>query len=531
MTLTHPDAGQRHLLSLISYLLSLICCSAASAGPNFFRVTPYVQHPATNAMTVMWFMQERGGGRVSWWEADAEGKPKVAARGSKSRYAPELYYIPTQTNYAKPYLPFTIPVQHRVRLDGLKAGTRYCYKVECGGCTYTNSFRTAPAADTPIRFICYSDSETEPESTGARVGWDDPRDDKSKRRYLIDQTTGYASNIVEIVRRSPDLILISGDLAEMGSKQVDWDEFWRHNAGELNDPAGSIPILAAPGNHDYHDYWNDAGEGAMRKYLTYFEFEPNDADVDHDQRERFHRLDYGPATFLFLDLNNGPDDDPAKDTNLYLSQADCRAPDFNEGSAQWKWLEAQLADAQKKSRFIFVHSHQCPYSVGYHGRVNGEKGTEGNGEGLSGAATRCLTPLLMRYGVTAWICGHDEINERSEVFGTAIGPDGRKRKHRLLVYDVGYSGDGLRGRQRTEKPNPYEAFRAHKDCPEVWKDGLLVDGGKHYGHLEVNVSTNAQGRWEAVFESAYVFVSTNAQGQAVGFERRVYPDVVRVPEE
>ena len=129
MTLTHPDAGQRHLLSLISYLLSLICCSAASAGPNFFRVTPYVQHPATNAMTVMWFMQERGGGRVSWWEADAEGKPKVAARGSKSRYAPELYYIPTQTNYAKPYLPFTIPVQHRVRLDGLKAGTRYCYKV------------------------------------------------------------------------------------------------------------------------------------------------------------------------------------------------------------------------------------------------------------------------------------------------------------------------------------------------------------------------------------------------------------------
>ena len=137
----------------------------------------------------------------------------------------------------------------------------------------------------------------------------------------------------------------------------------------------------------------------------------------------------------------------------------------------------------------------------------------------------------MRYGVTAWICGHDEINERSEVFGTAIGPDGRKRKHRLLVYDVGYSGDGLRGRQRTEKPNPYEAFRAHKDCPEVWKDGLLVDGGKHYGHLEVNVSTNAQGRWEAIFESAYVFVSTNAQGQAVGFERRVYPDVVRVPEE
>ena len=65
----------------------------------------------------------------------------------------------------------------------------------------------------------------------------------------------------------------------------------------------------------------------------------------------------------------------------------------------------------------------------------------------------------------------------------------------------------------------------------MWKDGLLVDGGKHYGHREVNVSTNAQGKWEAVFESAYVFVSTNAQGKAVGFDRRVYPDVIRVQAE
>ncbi len=519
-------------LHLLSVLFALAHPCVLAAATNFFRVTPYVQHPATNAMTVMWFMQEGGRGRISWWEAESEDRPKaVSCAASQMRYAPELYYNPEQTNYAKPYLPFTIPVQHRVRIDGLKAGTRYGYKVECGGCVYTNAFRTAPSADTPIRFICYSDSETEPESTGARVAWDDPADDTSRRRYFIDQTTGYASNIVEIVRRSPDLILISGDLVQKGSKQVDWDEFWRHNAGELNDPAGSIPILAAPGNHDYYAYGDDAGEGGMRKYLTYFEFEPNRAAVDHDQRERFHRLDYGPATFLFLDLNNGPDDDPARDTNRYLGQAACRAPDFNEGSAQWRWLEAQLADAQRKSRFTFVFSHQCPYSVGYHGRANGEKGSEIHGEALSGTAVRCLTPLLLRYGVAAWICGHDEINERSEIQGTAIGPDGRKRAHRLLVYDVGYSGDGLRGRQRTEKPNPYEVFRAHKDSQEVWEDGLLVDGGKHYGHLEVNVSTNASGRWEATIESAYVFVTTNALGRAVGFERRVYPDVVRVVEE
>lgn len=499
---------------------------AATAG-NFFRVTPYVQHPATNAMTLMWFMQEPCDGVVSWREsALVDSNPLV--RHTTSQRMEELAYF-NYTNYPAPYLPLTIPYRHRIRIEGLKPGTRYEYKVECGGCTYTNSFKTAPAGDVPIRFVCYSDSETEPESTGAKVAWEDPSGKDPKRRYFIDQTTGYASNIVHMISRSPDLILISGDLAEKGSKQVDWDEFWRHNAGRLNDPAGSIPILASPGNHEYNGYSEDCGERGLRKYLAYFEFEPNDADVDADQKERFHRLDYGPATFIFLDLNNGPDGDAENDTNRYMNGDKCRAPYFTEGSEQRKWLEAQLADAQAKGRFTFVFSHQCPYSVGYHGRINGESGSEGYGEDLSGTAARSLIPLMLRHGVVAWICGHDEILERSEVVGKKIGADGTECDHILQIYDVGYSGDGLRGRQRTTNPNPFEKYRAHIDSEEIWKDGFLVDGGKHYGHLEVNINTNEQGVWEAMFTPAYVFVSTNAAGQAVGFDRRVYKDEFRVP--
>ncbi len=504
--------------------------AASACGGNFFRVTPYLQHPATNAMSIIWFMQDSCPGKVTWWEAGAD-RPKRSSVATKPRFSPELSYLPSQTNYPAPYLPFTIPFRHRARITGLAPDTRYCYEVACGGQTYTNSFRTAPGPDRPIRFICYSDCETEPESDGAKVSWEDPRDDAAKRVYLIDQTEGYASNIVHMVRRSPDLICISGDLAQGGSKQVDWDEFWRHNAGAYNDIAGSVPIMAAPGNHDYANYWADAGESGMRKYLTYFEFEPNGAQVDYDQRQRFHRLDYGPATFLFLDLNNGRDDDPAKDTNLYLKEEDCRAPDFNEGSAQWRWLEAQLADARRRSRFTFVFSHQCPYSVGYHGRLNGDAGLEKYKEELSGAPSRVLVPLLMQYGVTAWICGHDEIMERSEIKGKAVGRDGKLRDHTLQIYDVGFSGDGLRGRRRTSEENPYEVFRVHEDCPEVWKDGLLVDGGKHYGHLEINIETNAAGVWQCTFTPAYVFVSLDRDGKPTGFDRRVYPDAFTVLEE
>ena len=55
---------------------------------------------------------------------------------------------------------------------------------------------------------------------------------------------------------------------------------------------------------------------------------------------------------------------------------------------------------------------------------------------------------------------------------------------------------------------------------------MLVDGGKHYGHLEVNVKPLRQGRWEALLEPIYVFPIMSTDGSLQRFERRVYDDVV-----
>jgi len=183
---------------------------------------------------------------------------------------------------------------------------------------------------------------------------------------------------------------------------------------------------------------------------------------------------------------------------------------------QYQWLENQLADAQTNSRFTFVSFHQVPYSVGYHGRAY-------PGDTQPGVPTRVLTNLFCRYGVDAVICGHDEMYEHSQVPGTETRPDGSTRAHTLHVYDVGIGGDGLRGVYLVN--NPYETFRAHVDAPEQYDpSGVLTNGGKHYGHLEVNVGTNAQGIWEATLTPVYVFVSTNTAGVAQGFDRRTYDD-------
>ena len=259
-------------------------------------------------------------------------------------------------------------------------------------------------------------------------------------------------------------------------------------------------------------------------------------------------------TLIFLDTNNGDDYDVEKDTNIYLFRdAHCpankwglpsgRSPDFNPGSRQYAWLTNNLADAQRKAKFTFVVNHHCPYSVGYHNRTNVTE----SGEWLSGRAVRALTDTMLRYGVAGWLCGHDEIMEHSRISGTETGwlcghdeimehsrisgmetrPDGTTRPVQLNVFDMGTAGDGLRGKQITKEANRYEVFRAQKDAPEIYdQNNVLIDGGKHYGHMEINVREMRPGVWQATLEPVYIFVYKDASGNVRGFERRVYDDVV-----
>ena len=544
----------------------LAALAYGAAAQSAFRVTPYVQHPAPTAMTIKFLSDANVKATVSWWPQGNAGA--VQSTEVSPRLAEELQYY--GDHHAKQYLPEMTPWQYRCRIENLTPDTIYEYRVELAdGASYAKHFRTAPAANRPVRFVCYADCETEPASNGAAVTWDNFAQDQdtnpsaTSRKYLVDQTVGYASNICTMVARKPDFFVIAGDLVETGSKQTHWDEFWRHNAGALNDPAGSVPILAALGNHEYASYAKDAngtaqpGEQGAKKFLSYFEFEPNGAAVDADQQQRFHRVDYGPVALIFIDPNNGPDNEPPagtswslgweyahpheRDTNaqLYEHRIDggvdksSRVPQFQEGSAQYKWLEEQLADAQTNKLFTFLVCHQCPFSAGYHGRASGELGRGTEDENLSGVPTRCLTNLVFKYGVDGWICGHDEMYEHSQVQGEETLPDGTKRPMTLNIWDVGIGGDGLRGCRISENPNPYEVFRAHVDAPEVydngdWQTGTLVSGGKHYGHLEVNVDQNAEGLWTATLTPVYNFVSKNAQTGALTFERRTYPDEVVV---
>ena len=548
-------------------LLTLACATSLVAfGANSFRVTPYVQHPKPDAMTVMWLANEAGGATFEYWKVGEANVTKLTATSRSDLSSDETggrftsldvleYCQAGELGYnrspdsgdnesGKP-----APYQYRVRITRLLPDTEYGYRVTLDGQgkTYANTFRTSPdpAKWHGFKFIYYSDSETEPSDNptvsnpkaGRTTDWSPSgsTDVNEKRTYYASQTEAYASNICAGVDFGADLIVMAGDLAQKGSKQCDWDEFWRHNAGEINDPAGRLPILASPGNHDYYSY-TDNGACGSTKYLSYMEVEPNGTGLDDDQQERFHRVDYGPVTFIFLDGNKGDESDPSRDTTRQMSRQDahyrgCRAPDFNEGTEQYRWLEAQLADAQQKSAFTFVVSHQCPFSAGYHGRENGTGGDTSAGvEQWSGRALRALLPLMHKYEVDGWLAGHDEMMERSVHTAEKVLANGEKIEHSFSIWDMGIAGDGLRGTMlNNNKADGFEAYRADVDSPEVYEGATLVEGGKHYGHLQVTIDQTADGSWRATFDPVYVFFNNDADGNAVYGGVRHYADkVVRI---
>ncbi len=369
-------------------------------------------------------------------------------------------------------------------------------------------------AESSTHFVVYADSETEPESHGVNVLWPSSTEpDDEQRRYPADQADGYRANLAAIAAVSPDFVAIAGDLVQSGGEQRDWDEFWKMNAPL----AATAPIVPALGNHDYY-----GGPGDLGAYRTASTLRARAKFQRYFGRPPFYVFESGPIALLVIDSNNGSPERSAFDSNWYL---DGTAPGFDASSEQVEWLEEELAKAQRDKAFTFVMFHAAPYTSGVHGRPPGTS----DGENFSsGRPLQALTPLFLRYGVDAVFNGHDEMYEHSAVEGLEQMVDGAQAEHTIHFFTVGIGGDGLRGSD-PQVQNPQRVFLAHDDAIEVWSDdGVLLEGGKHYGHLDVRVSKSKDGTWQARLKPVYLFPLMDTAGEVQSFESRSYDDEVQL---
>jgi hypothetical protein len=388
-------------------------------------------------------------------------------------------------------------------------------------------------------------------------------------RYALTETQGFMQNLKIIDGRSPDFLLMPGDLVQGSGYQPGWDEFFRHMAGEYGDTLTRVPLIAAYGNWETFaaasgGYGTAADRSpvvkARHRFKTFMDG-PDNGTPAH--RTNYHRTDYGPVTIITLDSTKGAPEDAATNYSAAQkltgrqytgpgsdTQSSFRADEYaqaaqrlnltndlsphHEGSVQWRWAEAQLADARAKGRMVFVQFHHAPFSDGEHGLPMNHAQTSGQG----GTPMRAYHPLFERYGVVVVLSGHSEMFERSFVDedGDGVG---------VHYYDVGVAGDGLRGERRTSNGfaegttgnrlqyTSFSRWSADEHEAERWSlvGGVqqLVDGGKHYGHLEVQlerVTGDPAVSARVRFTPVYSFPLLDSEYQFVNTVRRVYSDSI-----
>jgi hypothetical protein len=559
---------------------ALIVAAGASLASAQFRVNPYLQNPTSDGMYFTWF---ESAGTPGTLEITGPGLGTPLTFSTTPDLRPETAYTTLETteninNKGAGF--YNIPgsnYKHTVNVAGLQPGTTYNYTVTQGTQTFSKTFRTAPTRNnfTNVRFMAMSDSETDPRGDLARQAWplsiagvapgSLPRP-AGLNNYVMTETQGYNSNLAIVESRDPDFIAMPGDIVQGGGYQAAWDQFFRHNAGTatgnllgetpVGQPLSSRPILPAYGNWEnfanpnggYGSASNRAPVALSRhRYKTYFDL-PSNGTPEH--QDNYYRVDYGPVTIITLDSSNGePDQTPGAsaldtDTQSNFTKAQYTAAanalgltddlaDLNPGSVQFNWARQQIEDARADGQVVFVQFHHVPYSSGTHAFEMSHPQASGQG----GTPMRQYTPMFEELGVAAVFSGHSEQFERSFVDSNSDGVG-------VHFYDVGVSGDGLRGGTVDTITglyggnNPFSQWTADLDELELWAEVTesgqtftrLIDGGRHYGHLEVNVEKLAA-EGDDLFAKitltpVYSFPILGPNNTVLGTERRVYGDEV-----
>jgi predicted phosphodiesterase len=203
---------------MLAALLSLsLLASPADPVPAEPLVGPYLQGLERESVAILWETEEKVPGEVD-----------IGEGGSFSRTLREAE-------------PRSL---HELRIGGLRADTRYSYRVRWGEkASATYSFRTMPPEGVRrLRIAAYGDSRSNPETHAALA-----------RR---------------MVAADPDLVIHTGDLVTDGTVKEQWKPQFFDPICRL---AAEKPLIACLGNHEkdsphYYAYFDYPGNEAWFSY-------------------------------------------------------------------------------------------------------------------------------------------------------------------------------------------------------------------------------------------------------------------------
>ncbi|MCX6309319.1 MAG: metallophosphoesterase [Bacteroidia bacterium] len=237
--------------------------------------------------------------------------------------------------------------QHKITLTNLTPNTKYFYKVTSNGEIKKGSFMSgAVDAETAVSFYSYGDTRTYP--------------------AIHDAVAQKMMNEIKLDPKSQTLVLMNGDLVQYGSTETSWtSEFFDPQYTNIQELLANVPYLSTMGNHE--------GQGLLfGKYFPYPEYASG---------RFYYSFDYGPVHFAVID----------------------QYTDYSPGSAQYAWLENDLASSKKSWKMIMDHE---PGWTAF--PVSG-------GHGNNTIVQTYIQPLCLKYGVSFVFSGHDHYYSRANV--------------------------------------------------------------------------------------------------------------------
>lgn len=341
-----------------------------------------------------------------------------------------------------------IPLE--VEIGGLSPGQSHRYTISGPGrAAVAGSFRTAPVAGTPFRFVVQADSHLDGNT----------------------DTLVYENTLSNMAADGADFVVDLGDTFmtdkfprfEDAASQYLAQRYYLGRVGRI------MPVFLALGNHDGEAGWMTRDRGAMTEWAraTRLRFFPSpQASAFYKAgppNSAYYAWNWGDALFLVLDPFMQTRTRPGPGGDGWA---------WTLGRDQYDWLDRTLAESKARHRFVFIH-HLVGGSAQQRaqearGGAEASRFFEWGGAGADGSAAFAvhrsgwrmpIHDLLRSHGVSAVFHGHDHLYARQERDGIAY----------LETPQPGHPGEGL---NRAAAAYGYES-------------GTLLGGS---GHLRVSVT-------------------------------------------
>lgn len=304
--------------------------------------SPYLQLSAADSMTLRW--------------------------GTAQAAADSVYYGLAEDKLDRQQTELEATQNHRLRLTGLQADTRYYYRIQHQGewLQPANWFVTSPqpGASRPARIWL----------------WGDPGK-PSEKIPVLNASLAWLQTNAQGRPAYADAILTTGDNAYPSATNRD---YMRDFFLPYQDVLKNIPLWPVYGNHD------------ARRWTFYKLFDRpmlGESGGLASQSRQYFSFDYGQAHFILLDNHHF---------------------DLSAETAMTDWLQRDIQQTQQ--RWVIVLFHHPPYTGGTYDSDN-----EKQSRGRMKKTRENLLPIFEKAGVDLVIAGHSHVYERSDLIHCHYG--------------------------------------------------------------------------------------------------------------